>query len=88
MVAFSTASSTTAFHLSYVDFSPAGSRAFLRSIGTPDYFEILNNLYIPYEDRAGFFALREKIIAAEEAAMRKVGIDPAAEKDGQGGHWD
>lgn len=87
-VAFPTASGTTAFHLAHVDFSPAGSRAFLRSAGTPDYFEILNNSYIAQEDRAAFFALREKIIAAEETAMRKVGIDPAAEKDGKGGHWD
>ncbi|KAJ6284299.1 heme binding protein, partial [Bipolaris maydis] len=87
-VAYPTASGTTAFHLAHVDFSPAGSRAFLRSAGTPDYFKILNNAYIPEEDRVGFFALRGKIIAAEEAAMRKAGIDPEAEKDGQGGHWD
>ncbi|KAJ6192014.1 hypothetical protein J3E72DRAFT_399444 [Bipolaris maydis] len=82
-VAYPTASGTTAFHLAHVDFSPASSHAFLRSAGTPDYFKILNNAYIPKEDRVSFFTLRGKIIAAKEAAMRKASIDPKAEKDGQ-----
>ncbi|KAL6702427.1 hypothetical protein ACN47E_001868 [Coniothyrium glycines] len=87
-VAYPTASGVKAFHIVHVDFSPAGSRSFMRASGTPDFFDILNNSYVPEEDRAGFYALREKIIAAEEAAMRKAGIDPDAEHDGKGGHWD
>lgn len=86
---FPTASGTKAFHIAHIDFSRAATRSFLRATGTPHYFEILNNKHVTAEERAEFLRLRAEIIAAEEVAMRKQGIDPAAEKDdGTGGHWD
>jgi hypothetical protein len=73
------------FFISHSDYTAAGARGHLRAM-TPAWFEESQT----EEERAQFFLLRDQIIAAEDAAIAKVGLGlgNGDVMTGKGGHWD
>ena len=77
------------FYIVHGDYTAAGARGHVRAVA-PTFFDALGTTpYTTHEEREAFFTLQSQIVAAQDAAIKDVGVDDAT-WDGSnyaGPHW-